>query len=249
MRIRLLAVSVALMIAGGMAEAQDRLLTVTCAEAGALELPVPEGWTVQESRHDVRMPPTVTLSAPDGQAQWVVTAVWKAADRKPPSTLPEIRTRVQRTAETVGAATAPLQPLPAKAPTGYFFDAGAGHHAGTLHAAAPGHAEGRRPDRQLHRDERCRTHRRSGRRRRSCRPCDASPLIRLARAGRVNQAGPFASHHALHNFHSMRAASAISSSENSRLMVGMGSRCAARAPSGVVNRLAATMATSAGRCT
>jgi hypothetical protein len=126
MRIRLLAVSVALMIAGGMAEAQDRLLTVTCAEAGVLELPVPEGWSVQESRHDVRMPPTVTLSAPDGRAQWVVTAVWKAADRKPPSTLPEIRTRVQRTAETVGAATAPMQPLPATAPTGYFFDAGAG---------------------------------------------------------------------------------------------------------------------------
>ena len=37
------------------------------------------------------MPPTVTVAAPDGQAQWVVTAVWKAADRKPPATPDEIR--------------------------------------------------------------------------------------------------------------------------------------------------------------
>jgi hypothetical protein len=124
MRVRLFALSVALMIAGACAEAADRALVVTCAEAGALEMQVPADWTVQESRHDVRMPPTVTVSAPDGRAQWVVTAVWKAADRKPPATLPEIRTRVQRTAETVGAAGAPLRPLPAGAPAGYFFDAG-----------------------------------------------------------------------------------------------------------------------------
>lgn len=125
MRIRLFAFAVALMFACGMAEAQDRLLTVTCAEAGALELPLPADWTVQESRHDVRMPATLTVSAPDGQAQWVITAVWKAADRKPPSTLDEIRARVQRTAETVGVARAALQPVPAQSPSGYYFDAGA----------------------------------------------------------------------------------------------------------------------------
>ncbi|MBL8475773.1 MAG: hypothetical protein JNK71_06820 [Methyloversatilis sp.] len=124
MRIRLFTASLALMVAGACAEAADRALVITCAEAGALELSVPDSWTVEESRHDVRMPPTLTVSAPDGTAQWVVTAVWKAADRKPPSTLDEIRTRVARTAQTVGAADAPLQPVPSGSPVGYFFDAG-----------------------------------------------------------------------------------------------------------------------------
>ncbi|HNC70305.1 MAG TPA: hypothetical protein PKZ77_07450 [Pseudomonadales bacterium] len=118
--------AVALMIAASTAGAQDRLLTVTCAEAGALELAVPAAWSAQESRHDQRIPATLTLSAPDGQSQWVVTAVWKAAERKPPATLDEIRTRVLRTAETVGVFRATLKPLPAAAPTGYYFDAGPG---------------------------------------------------------------------------------------------------------------------------
>ncbi|HEY9191528.1 MAG TPA: hypothetical protein VIO81_01505 [Methyloversatilis sp.] len=116
----------ALMIVAGSVGAQDRVLTVTCAEAGALELPVPAGWSAQENRHDRRMPATLTLSAPDGQSQWVVTAVWKAAERKPPATLDEIRSRVLRTAETVGVFRAMLKPLPAAAPTGYYFDAGPG---------------------------------------------------------------------------------------------------------------------------
>ena len=120
------ALAVALMIAAGTAGAQDRLLTMTCAEAGALELAVPAGWSAQESRHDPRMPATLTLSAPDGQSQWVVTAVWKAAERKPPATLDEIRTRVQRTAETLGMFRATLKPLPATMPAGYYFDAGPG---------------------------------------------------------------------------------------------------------------------------
>lgn len=120
------ALAFALMIAAAAAVAQDRLLTVTCAEAGALELAVPAGWSAQESRHDPRMPATLTLSAPDGQSQWVVTAVWKAAERKPPSTLDEIRTRVLRTAETVGVFRATLKLLPAGTPTGYYFDAGPG---------------------------------------------------------------------------------------------------------------------------
>jgi hypothetical protein len=124
MRIRIFTASLALMVAGACVEAADRILVVSCAEAGALELSVPDTWSVEESRHDVRMPPTVTVSAPDGKAQWVVTAVWKAADRKPPSTLDDIRSRVARTAQTVGAADAPLLPVPSGAPAGYFFDTG-----------------------------------------------------------------------------------------------------------------------------
>lgn len=122
MQMRLFAFGLAMMIAGACAEAADRVVTVPCAEAGTLELDLPEDWAVDISRHDVRMPPTVTVMAPDGQAQWVVTAVWKAADRKPPATPDEIRTRVRRIAETVGAAAAPLQTTP----TGFFFDAGSG---------------------------------------------------------------------------------------------------------------------------
>jgi hypothetical protein len=120
MQMRLFAFGLAMMIAGACAEAADRVVTVPCAEAGTLEFEVPEDWTVDISRHDVRMPPTVTVAAPDGQAQWVVTAVWKAADRKPPATPDEIRARVRRTAETVGAPAAPLQATP----TGFYFDAG-----------------------------------------------------------------------------------------------------------------------------
>lgn len=119
MQIRLFAFGVAMMIAGTCAEAADRLLTVPCAEAGALEFAVPEEWSVDIRRHDARMPPTVTVAAPDGEAQWVVTPVWKAADRKPPSTPDEIRTRVRRTAETVGASGAALRELPG----GVYFDA------------------------------------------------------------------------------------------------------------------------------
>ena len=120
MQMRLFAFGLAMMIAGTCAEAADRLVTVPCAEVGTLEFDVPEDWAVEISRHDIRMPPTVTVAAPDGQAQWVVTAVWKAADRTPPATPEEIRTRVRRTAETVGAAAAPLQATP----TGFYFDAG-----------------------------------------------------------------------------------------------------------------------------
>jgi hypothetical protein len=123
-RLSLSACAVALILACGTAQAQDRTLTVTCAEAGALSVSVPADWTVEESRHDVRMPPTVTMTAPDGQVQWVVTALWKAADRKPPETLAEIRARVERTAETVGAAGAALRELPAGQPAGYYFDIG-----------------------------------------------------------------------------------------------------------------------------
>jgi hypothetical protein len=120
MQLRLFAFGLAMMIAGACAEAADRVVTVPCAEAGTLEFDVPEDWAVDISRHDARMPPTVTVAAPDGQAQWVVTAVWKAADRKPPATPDEIRARVRRTAETVGAAAAPLQATA----TGFYFDAG-----------------------------------------------------------------------------------------------------------------------------
>lgn len=122
MQLRLFAFGLAMMIAGACAEAADRIVNVPCAEAGALEFSAPGDWTVDISRHDERMPPTVTLAAPDGQAQWVVTAVWKAADSKPPATADEIRTRVRRTAETVGAGSAPLRELPG----GLYFDGAAG---------------------------------------------------------------------------------------------------------------------------
>lgn len=119
MQIRLFAIGVAMMVAGTCAEAADRLIKVACAEAGALEFAVPSEWSVDIRRHDERMPPTVTIASPDGQAQWVVTPVWKASDRRPPGTPDEIRTRVHRTAETVGASTATLRDLPG----GLFFDA------------------------------------------------------------------------------------------------------------------------------
>ena len=122
MQFRLFAIGLALMIAGTCAEAGDRALSVPCAEAGALELSVPDDWTVDIRRHDPRMPPTVTLAAPDGLAQWVLTPVWKAADRNPPSTADEIRARVRRTAETVGAGRAPLHALPG----GLYFDGAPG---------------------------------------------------------------------------------------------------------------------------
>lgn len=122
MQLRLFAIGLAMMVAGTCAEAGDRSLSVPCAEAGALELSVPDDWAVDIRRHDPRMPPTVTLAAPDGLAQWVLTPVWKAADRKPPSTPAEIRARVQRTAETLGAGASPLRELPG----GLYFDGAAG---------------------------------------------------------------------------------------------------------------------------
>ncbi len=118
MQFRLFSIGLAMMIACTCTEAGERALSVPCAEAGALELSVPDDWTVDIRRHDPRMPPTVTLAAPDGLAQWVLTPVWKAADRKPPSSPAEIRTRVQRTAETLGAGSAPLRELPG----GLYFD-------------------------------------------------------------------------------------------------------------------------------
>jgi hypothetical protein len=124
MRIRLLAVSVALMIAGGMAEAQDRLLTVTCAEAGALELPVPEGWTVQESRHDVRMPPTVTC-----RPRMAGRNGWSPRCGRLPTG--NRRRRCRKYAPGCSAPRKRLAQRPHRcshcppAPTGYFFDAGA----------------------------------------------------------------------------------------------------------------------------
>ncbi|WP_026224733.1 hypothetical protein [Methyloversatilis thermotolerans] len=122
MQPRLFAMSVALMLAGACTEAADRMVSVPCAEAGSLEFPAPDDWSVDIRRHDMRMPPTVTVTAPDGQAQWIITPVWKAADRNPPSTPAEIRTRVQRTAETVGAGAAPLRELPG----GLYFDGASG---------------------------------------------------------------------------------------------------------------------------
>lgn len=122
MQLRLFSIGLAMMIACTCTEAGDRALSVPCAEAGALELSVPDDWTVDIRRHDPRMPPTVTLAAPDGLAQWVFTPVWKAADRKPPSSPEEIRARVQRTAETMGAGGAPLRELSG----GLYFDGAPG---------------------------------------------------------------------------------------------------------------------------
>lgn len=49
MRIRLFMFGSALMLAGACAEAADRVLTVTCAEAGAFELGVPGGGLITRS--------------------------------------------------------------------------------------------------------------------------------------------------------------------------------------------------------